>query len=339
MTSQLTLTATLNNVTIPTAAQPRLLYLLVEASGGQAGSVRVPVQLGLVVDKSDSMMIRIAPIETQRMWMLLGYVREHTVDGVSALQVDLNKVSPRELQKLPRSIDHVKTALRAAVEALGPNDRVGLIAFAGQAVRVLPLSPASDRRKLFAAVDQIESMRLGDDTLMGRGMALGFEDLQHNATTSAVSRLIVLTDGFTLDEADCRALAQRAKAAGISISTLGLGGSFNEDLMIPLADDTGGHAYNVETPEEIPAVFQQELNAVQSIAYRNLELKFNLSQGVELRAAHRVLPVISHLGSIPMIDRSGNVTLGDYEINAPPALLLELLVPPKSTPELIAWPS
>lgn len=334
MPSQLTLTSTLNNVTIPTAAQPRLLYLLVETSGGPAGAVRVPVQLGLVVDKSDSMMIRIAPVELQRMWLQQGYVREHTIDGVSALQVDTNKVSLSELQKLPRSIDHVKTALRAAVEALGPNDRVGLIAFAGQAVRVLPLSPASDRRQLLAAIDQLEGLKLGDDTFMGRGLALGFDDLQRSATASAVSRLIVLTDGFTLDEADCRALAQRAKAAGISISTLGLGGSFNEDLMIPLADDTGGHAYNVETPEEIPAVFQQELNAVQSIAYRNLELKFNLSQGVELRAAHRVLPVISHLGSIPMIDRSGNVTLGDYEVNAPPALLLELLVPPKSAPGL-----
>ena len=117
MPSQLTLTSTLNNVTIPTAAQPRLLYLLVETSGGQAGAVRVPLQLGLVVDKSDSMMIRIAPVELQRMWQQLGYVRELTIDGISALRVDLNKVSPRELQQLPRSIDHVKIALRAAVEA------------------------------------------------------------------------------------------------------------------------------------------------------------------------------------------------------------------------------
>ncbi len=332
MTSQLSLTSTLNTTSVPLSNQPRLLYLLIETGGGQAGAARMPVQLGLVVDKSDSMLIRIAPLALQQKWIDLGYVREHMVDGVSVLRVDPNKVSPRELQSLPRAIDHVKTALRSAVEALGPNDRCALIVFAGQAVNVLPLSSAGDRRRMLSSIDQIEGLKLGDDTYMGRGLALGLEELQRGANPAAINRLIVLTDGFTLDEADCRVLAQRAKTAGISISTLGLGGSFNEDLMIPMADDTGGHAYNIEDPAEIPAVFQQELNAVQSIAYRNLELKLNVSQGVEVRAAHRVLPTIAHLGTLPMQDRSANLSLGDYELNAPPALLLELLTPPKSMP-------
>jgi hypothetical protein len=330
MPSQLTLTSTLNNVTIPTGSQTRLLYLLIETGGGQAGTTRLPIHLGLVVDRSDSMMIRLAPLELQLKWMELGYVYEHVVDGVSALRVDLNKVAPRELQKLPRSIDHVKAALRSAVESMGTADHVALIVFASQAVKVLPLSPSSERRKVLTAVDQIEEMELGDDTVMGRGMALGLEELQRGASPSAVSRMIVLTDGFTLDEADSRRVAQRAKTGSISISTMGLGGSFNEDLMMALADETGGHAYNIEAPEEIPTIFQQELSAVQSISYRNLELKLNVSQGVELRAAHRVLPAISHLGSLALQDRSASLSMGDYELNAPPALLLELLVPPKS---------
>jgi Ca-activated chloride channel family protein len=328
----LTLTSTLNTNIIPLSAEPRLLYLLVEIGGGQAGAARLPVQLSLVVDKSDSMMIRIAPLDLQQKWVAQGHAREHFVDGVSVLRVDLNRVSPRELQELPRSINHVKTALRSAIEALGPADRCALIVFAGQAVQVLPLSSAGNPRPMLSAVDQIESMKLGDDTYMGRGMALGVEELQRGANPAAISRLIVLTDGFTLDEADCRALAQRAKAARISISTLGLGGSFNEDLLIPLADDTGGHAYNIEDPAEIPAVFQQELNAVQAIAYRHLDLKWNVSQGVQVRAAHRVRPVITHLGALPMQERSANVSLGDYELDAPPAVLLELLTPPKSAP-------
>lgn len=325
----LSLNVALNNLTIPISPQPRLLYLLVEIGGGQADSVRLPVQLGLVVDKSDSMLIRLAPEEVQREWQRLGYVQEFVVDGVSALRVDLSKVSKRELQKLPRSIDHVKTALRTVVELLGAHDRCTLVIFASEAVKVLPLSPATDRRKILAEIDRLEDRPLGDDTYMGRGLTLGLEELQEALNPSTVSRLIMLTDGFTLDEADCRVIAQRAKAAGISISTLGLGGGFNEDLMIPMADDTGGHAYNLETPDQIPAVFQQELSAVQSIAYRNLELKMNFSQGVEVRAAHRVRPVISHLGVMPMKDRSANLHLGDYELNAPPAVLLEILAPPK----------
>jgi Ca-activated chloride channel family protein len=87
----------------------------------------------------------------------------------------------------------------------------------------------------------------------------------------------------------------------------------------------------MDTSQEVASAFQQELDAVQSIAYRHLELKLRLSQGVELRAAHRVQPTISHLDS-PLVDRSATIELGDYELHAPPALLLELLVPPKSVP-------
>jgi Ca-activated chloride channel family protein len=332
MSNQLTLTHALNNTAIPTGSQPRLLYLLIETGGGQAGNVRVPVHLALVVDKSDSMLIRIAPPELQRLWVERGWVRENVVDGIPTLQVDISKVSRAELQKLPRSIDAVKQALRAAVEVLGPSDRFALILFAGQAVKAVPLSPSSERKRILSAVDTLEELALGDDTYMGRGMALGLEELAQGMNPAAASRMIVLTDGFTLDEADCRALAQRAKSADVSISTMGLGGDFNEDLMIPMADDTGGHAYSINSPDDIPAAFQQELSAVQSIAYRNLELKLRLSQGVELRAAHRVLPAISHLGAVGLADRSASVNLGDYETSAPPALLLELLAPPRSAP-------
>jgi Ca-activated chloride channel family protein len=331
MNSQLTLTHTLNSTTIPVSNQPRLLYLLIETGGGQAGSVRVPVHLALVVDKSDSMMIRIAPIELQRLWMERGWVRENVMDGIPTLKVDLSKVSREELQKLPRSIDAVKQALRAAVEALGPSDHFALVLFAGQAVAAVPLSPSSERKRILSAVDTLEELALGDETYMGRGISQGLEELARGGNPAAANRVIVLTDGFTLDEADCRVLAQRAKAAQVSISTMGLGEDFNEDLLIPMADETGGHAYVINTPGDIPAAFQQELNAVQSIAYRNLELKLRLSQGVELRAAHRVRPVISHLGAVPLADRSASLSLGDYEVSAPPALLMELLAPPRST--------
>jgi Ca-activated chloride channel homolog len=329
MNPPLTLTPTLNTTTIPVGSQPRLLYLLIETGGALAGA-RWPIQLGFVVDKSDSMLIRIAPPELQRQWAAQGYAHESVIDGVSILRVDLTKIATHELQKLPRTIDHVKTALRAAVEVLNNQDQCALVVFASQAVVVLPLSSASDRQRLWAAIDQIEGLKLGDDTFMGRGMALGLAELQRGAQPSAVSRLVVLTDGFTLDEADARQAAQRAKAAHIAISTMGLGGSFNEDLLIPLADDTGGHAYNIETLADISTIFQQELNAVQSIACRNLELKLNFSQGVELRAAHRVRPAITHLGALSMQERSANLDLGDYEASAPPAVLLEVVAPPKA---------
>ncbi len=330
--TDLFLDVALNVNTIPMRAEPYLLYMLVEIGGGQVGAVRLPVHLALVVDKSDSMMIRIAPPELQKRWVASGYTRELIVDGVPSLQVDLGKIDRKELEALPRPIDAVQESLRMAVEMLKPQDRFALILFAGRAVTLLPLSPASERRSILAAFDDLEKLNLGDDTLMGRGMSLGLDELGRSVNPTAISRMIVLTDGYTSDEADCRTLARRAQAMGAAISTMGLGDDFNEDLLIPIADETGGHAYRMDTLDEISAAFRQELNAVQSIAYRNLELKLRLSQGVELRAIHRARPMIAHLGAIELVDRNASIVLGDYELNEPPALLLELLVPPRPAP-------
>lgn len=329
--AQLILTHQLNRTTIPISDRPRLLYLLIETSSGQDRAARMPVHLALVVDKSDSMMIRVAPPDLQERWMKLGYVRENVIDGVPSLRVDVDKVSPAELRALPRATDMVKQALRAVVDLLGAGDRCALILFAVQAFSLVPLSSSLDREKILSAVETMDNLALGDDTYMGRGIALGLEELGRSTNHRVTSRMIVLTDGYTLDEADCRVLARRAKSMGIAISTMGVGGSYNEELIIPLADDTGGHAYGIEKLEDILPSFRHELSMVQSIVCRNLELKLRLSQGVELRAAHRVQPAISHLGDVALVDRSASLSLGDYETNAPPALLLELVCPPRST--------
>ncbi len=88
----------------------------------------------------------------------------------------------------------------------------------------------------------------------------------------------MLTDGHTLKVNECYEWAERARQAGVKLTTLGIGSEFNEDLLIPLADATGGSAYYIETPDQIPQAFQQELGAVQRITYRNLELKLQLPQ-------------------------------------------------------------
>jgi Ca-activated chloride channel family protein len=160
-------------------------------------------------------------------------------------------------------------------------------------------------------------------------MALGLDEIRRGAASSRISRMLLLTDGFTVDEAECRRQAEAAGAAGISISTVGLGGEFNEELLIPMADQAGGNAYFVSDLSELAAAFAQEFSAVQAVAYRNLELKLRLVQGAELRRAFRVKPVISDLGQLINLGGSYNLSLGDLERDTPPALLLEIIAPPR----------
>ena len=108
--------------------------------------------------------------------------------------------------------------------------------------------------------------------------------------------MVLLTDGFTADSDECLRQAQKASAAGLTISTVGVGMEFNEELLINIAEMSKGNAYFIQDPQDIPAVFAQELSGVQAIALRNLELKLRLTGGVELRKAYRAKPVIADLG-------------------------------------------
>jgi Ca-activated chloride channel family protein len=110
---------------------------------------------------------------------------------------------------------------------------------------------------------------------------------------------------------------------------MGLGGEFNEELMIPIADQTGGEAYLLEDPEDISPAFAQELQRAQAVRYRNLELKLRFPRGVEVRAAYRVRPSIAPLESANE-GNSYSFALGDLVAGESPALLLELIVPPRS---------
>ncbi|MCP4542059.1 MAG: VWA domain-containing protein [Chloroflexi bacterium] len=326
MTELLELTCTVNTPALPVTNHQRLAYLLIEVSG-QNGSAVLPVNLALIVDVSESMYIRVATDEQFRELARTGLLQEVLVDGVPAWQsADIpNKV----LNRLPRKIDRVRDALLAAVEQLHPADRFSLVAFAGRATTLIPNTGGDEKRRLLDVVNSLDELHLGDDTCIGQGMALGLEELRKDTWDGLANRMLVLTDGFTSDERACRQRAVDARHARIPISTLGLGGEFNEELMIPIADQTGGEAYLLENHDDIPAIFAQELQRAQAVRHRDLELKLRPSQGVGIRAAYRVRPSIAPLD---LVDEGGSYSfpLGDLVVGEEPALLLELVVPPRA---------
>ncbi len=329
MAEALRLSCAVNTPYLPVTDNARLAYLLLEVSGA-TDIAPLPVNLALVVDVSESMHFRLVSEAQFEDMARQGLLQEVLVDGVPAWQ---SAGIPRDvLMQLPRKIDRVKDALQAAVEQLRSSDRFALIAFAGQAVTLIPNTSGSDKRRLLDAVNSLDELQLGDDTYIGRGMALGFDELQRGASDSLADRadrVLVLTDGFTQDEADCRAGAARARRSHIPVSTMGLGGEFNEELMIPIADRTGGEAYLLENPDDIPMAFARELQRAQAVRYRNLEVKLRPSQGMEVRAAYRIRPAIAPLEAIDS-EGSYSFPLGDLVVGEEPALLLELLAPPRA---------
>lgn len=340
MASDLTLTCTLATPEVAPTAQPRLVYALIEVGGGQ-GAQALPLNLGLVLDCSNSMRIRMVTDAQFEALARAGQSVEVVTDGVPAWQI--SDIPPEQAASFPRRIDYVRDALRVARDQIRATDRFAVVAFAAQAMTLIPPTSGADRQALVLAADQLERLQLGDETRMADGLALGFQAVQAAIGPGISSRLVVLTDGFTRHASQCYEWARQARQAGVLLSTLGIGVEFNEELLIPLAEATGGNAYFIERPEQIVTAFRQELGAALAVTCRNVEVKLGLTPGVELRRVSRVLPLIGAFDPGPDLGGSYALPLGDYDPAAPPALLVELVVPPcepgifRAAQALLAW--
>ena len=307
------------NPYLPATQQRHLVYVLIEVEPGETGSAATTLNLGLVVDASRSMSIPILTEAQFRNLAAQGMAQQKTVDGVRVWQFEV----PRGFHiDAPSNMDFTKQALRIVADCLRPSDRFSLVAFAQDALLMVSNTPGTEAASLAKAADRLDQIDLGDETYMARGMQMGYKQAMPGVAPHAVSRMIVLTDGYTNEEHDCYGWARQAKTDGIVVSTMGLGLDFNEELLISLADVSGGHAHFVEDPAEIPGVFQQELAGAQSVAWRDLSLTLEMPGEVTLRRAHRVRPDIVALPA-----NAAQITLGDLE-SAGAAVLLELIVPP-----------
>jgi len=256
----------------------------------------------------------------------MGMARQKVVDGVKVWQFEVPKGYRVEA---PSNMDFTKEALRIVAGHLRPTDLFSLVAFAEDALLMVPSSPGTRNNVLLEAIDRLDRAHLGDETYMARGMAQGLKQIHTGLSGGAAmnSRMIVLTDGYTLDEQDALRWTEQAHQAGIVVSTMGLGMDFNEHLLISMADRSGGESYMIEDPQQIPDAFSQELARAQSITWRNLTLELDLPGDVTLRRAHRVRPAIAAVP--PTQGASPRIELGHLEADRPPAALLELVVPPR----------
>ncbi len=62
-------------------------------------------------------------------------------------------------------------------------------------------------------------------------------------------------------------------SAGVNLTTFGLGEDFEEDLLQPMAEAGGGNFYYIESPDQIPGLFEQEMAGLLNIVAQNLAVK------------------------------------------------------------------
>lgn len=303
--------------------EPQVAYALVTI-GAEGTADLAPLNWVVVADASRSMRIPIVSEEQFRDLVRGGGAHEVLVDGLPVWQ--LAGPVPETIRAVaPSALDHTARALHSVVERLEYDDRLCLVACAERAVRLASGSGAR-RDELVAGIAALPAAQLGEETDLAAGIRLALEE---SGAMTRGGRIVLLTDGFTRDPEACVALARVAAARGLSVSTLGLGGEFQDELLTRLADLTGGRATFLRRAEQIPAAVSAELDAARSAVARTLTLEIRLTRSVTLRHATRLAPDLAPLEWEGDPDvRSIRLHLGDLERGAAVRLLLEFLTPP-----------
>jgi Ca-activated chloride channel homolog len=91
---------------------------------------------------------------------------------------------------------------------------------------------------------------------------------------------------------------------GISVTTIGLGLGYNEDLMVRLARESDGNHSFVEHPNDLVAIFDREFGEAMSVVAQDVEIRIECGAGIRpLRTLGRPSEisgqtVITHLNQL-----------------------------------------
>jgi Ca-activated chloride channel family protein len=253
----------------------------------------------------------------------IGYgVEDVTREGISiVVALDISTSMLAEDFQPQNRLEVAKDKLKQFIVSR-PNDRIGIVAFAGEALTQVPL--AVDQPILLAAADNLQSGMLEDGTAIGTAIATSANRLRDAAGASRV--LILLTDGENNRGAiDPRTAAQAAAALGVRIYTIGVGtdgmapvpvgrGLFglryenrpvriDEALLQDVAKTTGGRYFRARDAAALQRIYEQidqlERSPVRARVGMRYDEQWRWPLGVALVCLALELSLLAWRGPVP----------------------------------------
>lgn len=178
-------------------------------------------------------------------------------------------------------IHYAREAAIMAVERLNADDIVAVIAYDHEVQVLVPATRVSDRTALRRAIEQLGA---DGNTALFAGVAKGAAEVQKFLDRERFNRIILLSDGLAnvgpASPAELGRLGASLARDGISVTTLGLGLGYNEDLMTQLAGMSDGNHAFIENASDLVRIFDAELGDVLSVVAQDVEIQIHCAPGV-----------------------------------------------------------
>jgi Ca-activated chloride channel family protein len=235
--------------------------------------------------------------------------------------LNLSVVLDRSSSMIGDKLTYVKEAAQFLVQRLASEDRISLVTYSDDVKVNLAPTPAVHKDSIRHAIQAIRAM--GTTNLSG-GWLQGCTLVAENEQDDAINRVLLLTDGLAnrgvTDASRLAAMAAQKRTEGITTTTMGVGLNFNEDLLVQMAAAGGGAFYFIDSPEQAPHIFGEELTDLLNVVGQNLVITMTLSHDVNMVRQLNVYPATVQGHTIAF-------QLGDLYADETKTLVLELAIP------------
>lgn len=227
-------------------------------------------------------------------------------------------------------LKRVQDAALAAIQKLKPDDTLTIVAFAHNALIVLPLTPLSEKEKIEDAIRNIEMSDVDPGgTAMNDGMKLALDEIEKSAGPGKLSQIVVLTDGETSGEQDCRVLAERAHKSKIHLTLMGVGIDWKANLIKDLAKISEGKWYYIDVNQaaEAERIFVEEFESLAATGFMNVEMHIKPMKDIKIKRIRQVVPEIKELTTTEPEERHIVGPLGTLQKDQTARYVLDLSLP------------
>lgn len=210
---------------------------------------------------------------------LTGFKLENEEDRTPAnVAIVLDKSGSMRGDKLKNA----KQAARMAVNLLNENDIISIVSYDSSVNVLVPATKVRDKAAIFKAIDR---MRSDGKTALFAGVSKGAAEVRKFLNKDRVNRVILLSDGQAnvgpSSPTELGDLGTSLSKDGITVTTIGLGTGYNEDLMANLAGYSDGNHAFVKDASDLGKIFKYEFGDVLSVVAQNVQIEIQCKNGIK----------------------------------------------------------
>lgn len=217
-------------------------------------------------------------------------------------------------------IANAREAARYCINELASDDRLSLVIFDDKIDVLIPNQSANDKHQLASLLNRVSAR---GSTALHEAWVKGGIEVSSCLVQEGINRVLLITDGLAnvglVNTDEIVSQARGLNSRGVSTSTIGIGDDFNEELLIPMAENAGGNAWHAKSPDDLRNIFEVELKGLIS------QFASAVSMGVVPADGVRIIGVLNEFE----LNENGRYILPNLQSGGPLDVVVQLKVPAK----------